>query len=1259
MTWRFWIDVGGTFTDCIGINPQGSALTHKLLSSGSYKLDITRVDGNSVSIHTSLKFCEGFFKGYSCGLTHAVVESFDPVNQILTLNQSYPNRNRIELFSPETSPMCAMRYLMGLTLDKPVGDVSLRLGTTIGTNALLELKGASVGFVTTAGFEDILLIGDQTRKDLFALDVENWSPIFSQCLGVCERIDASGAVLEAVDQEDIRQKLEALYNEGLRSLAICLVNSHRNDEHERIVGELAKSIGFDEISLSSRVAKIPKLVPRSQTTLLDAYLNPVLKNYLSSLRSFLPLADIQLMASSGQLMAPSDFSGKDSVLSGPAGGVLGVSSQYSEKSRPLIGFDMGGTSTDVCRFDGEFHRKHEFTLVDKEKNVGMAIVAPVLDVETVAAGGGSICWYDGYRLRVGPQSAGSQPGPACYGNGGPITVTDLNAFLGYLPTDALPFDLDLDAVSVGLDEIRTVIEVADKKSLTKEALALDFLRIAVENMGEPIERLSLRKGHDLRAHSLVSFGGAASQIVCRVAESLGVGEVLVHRFSSIFSAYGIGLAKRGAIANIDFCYELTGDALEQLMNAAELEKKKLRSRMQAGEVEIDSESFNFTLYVNARFVGQDSTLPIRVTSLDLNAVKSAFHQSHKKIFGFTFQNRSIELRSFRLELSIDQEPFKIKEQGEQSESAVQRIYDDGKWISVPCLSWGDLRKSPKKGPLIIKGFDTVVYVMAGWTVVFSEHHLRLSHESGSKRTELSNPDHPYQLAIWTNKMSAIADMMGAQLELTSISVNIKERRDFSCAIFSAEGDLLVNAPHIPVHLGAMSDTVRCLIRSGKPLSPGLTYACNHPRLGGSHLPDVSLISPVFVKGHAKPILFVANRAHHSELGGITPGSMPPFSKELSEEGVIIPFTQVMENGEIGLNEIEALLRAPPFPSRNVSDNLSDLRAQIAANVLGCRNLVGFLETIDFETIGGFVQRHLHMGKDMTQNVLKKIGESERVFSDTMDDGYQISVRISIEENGGLFDATVDFSGSYGCPVPGNLNAGSAIIKSALLYVLRLLAEDDALPLNDGALSQVQLHIPEGSFSNPFIGDSEHLPAVVGGNVETSQRIVDVLLGAFGRAAASQGTMNNLIVGNDQGLGFYETLGGGAGATDKKEGAHGVQVHMTNTKITDIEILEERYPVLVREFSIRRASGGRGKFSGGDGLCRHFEFLEPLTVSLLTERRSKPPFGLNGGAPGLCGRNLYRMRGEKDWQELEGKVLLNVQSGDELKILTPGGGGFGG
>jgi len=1163
------------------------------------------------------------------------------------------------------APLAAMRILSRVRMCDPLPDCTVHLGTTRGTNALLTKSGARTALIASKGMKDFLTIGDQTRPHLFELAIRKPQPLFETSIEIDERVLADGTVECRPDESKVRQQLTELKNAGIESIAICLMHGYRYPQHEEDVGRIACEIGFADVRLSHRVSPLIKLIPRGETTVLDAYLNPVIGTYLDEIQAGLSKrSGLKLMTSAGGLVSRDYFSGKDSVLSGPAGGVVGaarVATQFGFDR--VIGFDMGGTSTDVSRYESvdgndQFEREYE------SQKAGVRIVTPMMAIETVAAGGGSVCWFDGTKLCVGPESAGANPGPTCYGKGGPLSITDVNLFLGRIVPDQFPFPLDHQAVENRLTRMCDELKVAGFEYSPQE-LAEGFVKIANHSMATAISTVSIARGYDPDDHVLMSFGGAGSQHCCGVAENLEMSRILDHPQSSILSAVGIRLADRTS-HETSAIREVWDVGLEQRLETAFVQMKDRASSRLRVDDSSAAPSIAIRRRIDMRYTGTEQYLTIELAA-DQTA-KALFEDRHRQLYGYV-QDRPIEVVAMRVEAILEGNRLTpatpVREFERLEPDSFQEMYVRGETCRAGCY---DRRKISTgdgiAGPAIITDRYSTTIVDSGWTAKCIGDGTLLI-ERAVDQTADANADHsatrvpesavrtpdPVQLEIFNRSFATIARQMGVALQMTSVSVNVKERLDFSCAIFTATGDLVVNAPHIPVHLGAMSETVREVIRRNGDVVAGDVFVTNDPYAGGSHLPDVTVVSPVFDSSQSSLLFWVASRSHHAEIGGKAPGSMPADARFLAEEGVLIDNFKLVDAGTERFDQLEVILGSPPFPSRNVRENLADLAAQVAANRAGEKELLSLVERYSFETVDRYMQFIRSAAETKARAAIARLPSHEMKFHDQLDNGATIAVSIQRVDD----RLEIDFDGTD--RVTGdNLNGNWAIVSSAVMYVIRCLVDED-IPLNEGLLSPVTIRLPE-CLLNPKVGDNHphNSPAIVGGNVETSQRVVDVILGALGIAAASQGTMNNWLIG-DESFGYYETVGGGSGATAELPGVDAIHTHMTNTRLTDPETLETKYPCILREFAIRIGSGGAGAKAGGCGIVREIEFTRPLTLSLLTGRRKSQPYGLSDGKPGASGIN-WLIDIDQTSHELAWRCEIRISAGQRLRLETPGGGGIG-
>lgn len=1273
--WQFWIDVGGTFTDCVARLPSGELRRRKVLSSAVTKGQISaRPRADQFADQRRVGDPLDFWQGWQLRWRHSsgqwidggLISGSDRDRGILTVrirdHELPPIGTAYELASELDSPTVAVRFLLGLGAGTPLPPVEIYLGTTRGTNALLTRTGARTAFVTTRGFADILRIANQDRPELFALAIVKPQPLFERAVEIDERVAADGAVLTVLDLDAARRQLMELRTAGIESVAICLMHGYRYHEHERQLAHLARSIGFRDVRASHEVAPLARIVARGDTTLVDAYLQPVLRDYLARIEQQLAcdagFRPLRVLTSAGGLVPASDFRAKDSVLSGPAGGVVG----YSRVARAAgfhraIGFDMGGTSTDVSRFDGQYEREYE------TRKAGVRIVAPMLAIETVAAGGGSICGFDGVRLFVGPASAGADPGPACYGRGGPLTVTDLNFFLGRILPDYFPFPLHAAPVEQALDDLRQSMRDAVADLPSRLEIAEGLLAIANTQMAQAIRSISVAKGYDPRDYLLVPFGGAAGQHACDVARELEIDQWLSHPDAGLMSALGIGLADAVRHRLQAYYRNLSEVPAAELSATFARLADECRTELLAESIAPDRITIQESLEL--RYVGVDASLIVERP--DDGDYEAAFATLHRTRYGYDYAQRPLELVAARVVATGHSDctlPPSVSVAGREAtpQGSSQTCFA-GAWCATPVYQREQLPPGARiPGPAIVaEPYATTVLapewrgeILSGGALLVRRAPVASGGSSSQPRsaaTDHGSDYDPVRLEVISRHLTSIAEQMGIALRNTATSVNVKERLDFSCAIFTAAGELVVNAPHIPVHLGAMGETVRRIVTDLPPLAPGDVLITNDPYRGGSHLPDITVVTPVHDPQSGELWFFTASRAHHAEIGGITPGSMPPFSTSLAEEGVLISSFKLVDRGQPRWEELRAMLVAGPFGSRSPADNLADLEAQVAANQLGRLAVEKLVERYTWREVQRYMAILQQVADRKLAQALARLPRGRHTFRDSLDDGSPICVAITIESDGLEFD----FTGTAGV-LRSNLNANRAIVLAAIMYCLRCMINEE-VPLNHGLLRRVKLVLPECLLNPPAGPTAADCPAVVGGNVETSQRVVDVILGALGLAAASQGTMNNLLFGNDR-FGYYETICGGSGATPDAEGADAVHTHMTNTRLTDPEVLELRFPVRLLEFSIRNHSGGDGAHRGGNGVVRRLQFLQPLQLSILSQRRGPyPPFGLAGGGPGALGVNLL-CRADGAVEQLAACTTLAVQPADELIIQTPGGGGYG-
>ncbi len=1201
MGWRIWIDRGGTFTDVVARAPDGALITRKLLSENPERYEDAAIEG---------------------------------VREILGLR------------SGEPIPAEAIDHV--------------KMGTTVATNALLERKGERTVLVTTRGFADALRIGYQTRPRLFDRHIVLPSLLHERVIEIDERIDAHGAVLTPLDEEAAEADLREAVAAGIRACAIALLHGYRYPEHEARLAEIVGRVGFTQVSVSHRASPLMKLVSRGDTTVVDAYLSPILRRYVDRVAAALG-ADaehgprLMFMQSHGGLTDAALFEGKDAILSGPAGGVVGMARTGAAAGFDrLIGFDMGGTSTDVTHYAGAYERSLETEVA------GVRLRAPMMHIHTIAAGGGSILHFDGARFRVGPDSAGADPGPACYRRGGPLCVTDANVMLGKIQPAHFPHvfgpaaDQPLDAPIVRrkfaalADEINAATGGPPR---TPEEVADGFLRIAVENMANAIKKISVQRGHDVAGYTLNCFGGAGGQHACLVADRLGMTAVLLHPLAGVLSAYGMGLADIRSLRELQLEIPFDAAALAAIDDACRPKEEEARAEVAGQGIEAASIRVARTLHL--RYEGSDTTLPVDFT--DFEAMLEAFRAGHVKRFGFAAPRRPLICAAAAIEAvgetGADAEAIRpAAETGDPARplQAVS-IYTDGSWREADLYRRDDL--SPGQvidGPAIIAEATATTVVEPDWRAELNPRGdliLSRARPRGGEDAVGTSVD-PVMLEVFNNLFMNIAEQMGATLANTAYSVNIKERQDFSCAVFDAHGNLVANAPHVPVHLGSMSDSVKVVLAQNPgAINPGDVFALNAPYNGGTHLPDVTVITPVYNEAGTEILFFVGSRGHHADIGGRTPGSMPPDSALIDEEGVVVDNFRLVAGGEFREQATRALLASGPYPCRNIDHNIADLTAQIAANAVGGRELARMIGQFGIDVVRAYMGHVQDNAEESVRRVIDVLKDGR--FTHPLDNGARIEVAIRVDHAARA--TAIDFTGTAPQGA-NNFNAPAAVCRAAVLYVFRCLVADD-IPLNAGCMKPLELILPDRSIIN-----AAHPAAVVAGNTEVSQAIVDALFGALGVLAASQGTMNNFTYGNARHQN-YETLCGGTGAGPDHPGASAVHSHMTNTRMTDPEVLEWRFPVRVDSFAIRHGSGGRGRFSGGDGIVRRLRFLEPMTATIVSSHRATDPHGLAGGMPGARGRNAVE-RADGRIEELTGSDSAEMAAGDVFVIETPGGGGFG-
>ena len=1267
LPWHIWIDTGGTFTDCLALDPAGTLRRAKVLSSSALRAVIAEVESaDTLRIAEDWGAAPGVVDGLELRVLSGDAEGvriakYDPASGRLRLERGMEGLRpgaAMEVRSPEEAPVLAARLVTGTAYGAALPPLAMRLATTRGTNALLERRGAATALFITRGFGDLLRIGTQQRPDLFALDVRKPEPLYADSIEVDERRAADGSVLVALDADAARAAAARIASTGIRSAAVALAHAFRDPAHERALADALRAAGFEHVSISSDLAPFIGLLARAETAVVDAYLGPVIGGYLEGVRRELGGGRLHVMTSAGGLVRPEDFRAKDSLLSGPAGGVVGaaLAGRRAGHAR-VIAFDMGGTSTDVARVDGDFEYVWEHEVA------GARIVAPALAIETVAAGGGSICAFDAQGVRVGPESAGASPGPACYGAGGPLTVTDCNLLLGRLDPARFAIPVDPAPAAAAADALAARVRESTGEAVDRQALLAGLIDIADERMADAIRGISLRRGYDPSEYALVAFGGAGAQHACGVASRLGIGTVIVPTDAGLLSALGIGHAPVERFAERQVLRRLNDveDAIESTFDALSAEAADAVAREGVPRDEIDIRR----RIANLRYVGQDSTLTIEWDRSV--AMRDAFEERYAAVYGHRPASRPIEVESLRAIASTrtheDPAPA-APDPHDAAPAATRETWIGGAWAQVPVYERDRLVPGARlAGPALIAERHSATFAAAGWSAAVdgasnlvltaspagnAEFSVRTHSRTNALTHSRTSVPEAVRLELFVSRFRALVGEMGEMLRRTALSTNVKERLDFSCALLDAAGELVVNAPHIPVHLGAMGLCVRS-VREAVEMRPGDVIVTNHPGFGGSHLPDVTVITPVH-DDEAVLIGYVASRAHHAEIGGTRPGSMPPNAHTLAEEGVVIAPMHLVRGGEARWEAMRDVLAGGPHPSRSIDDNLADLAAAVAANHRGAEMLRALAREHGRGAVADYMDALKRRAEAGIRDALRRIPDGAYEAVERLDDGSPLRVRIDVAGD----RATIDFAGSADVH-PGNLNATPAIVRSVVLYVLRLLVREP-LPLNEGLLRAVELIVPPGLLNPPFGTDPSLDPAVVGGNTEVSQRLTDTLLKALGVAACSQGTMNNVLWGSDR-FGYYETVCGGTGAGPGWDGASAVHSHMTNTRITDPEVVEHRYPVRVERFGIRAGSGGAGAHRGGDGAVRELTFLEPMSLSVLTQHRAQGPYGGAGGHPGAPGRQrVIRPTGEV--LELGAVDGTEVEAGDRLVLETPGGGGWG-
>ncbi|MBX3662061.1 MAG: hydantoinase B/oxoprolinase family protein [Burkholderiales bacterium] len=1195
--WQFWIDRGGTFTDIVARRPDGRIVTHKLLSED-------------------------------------------------------PARYR-------DAALAGIRDLLGIARDAAIPAetiAAVRMGTTVATNALLERKGEPTALFITRGFRDALRIAWQNRPRIFDRRIVLPDLLYGATWEVDERIGAHGEILRAPDAAALRRDFAAARAGGYSAVAIVFMHGYRHPAHEQFAAALAREAGFSQVSVSHEVSPLMKLVARGDTTVADAYLTPVLRRYVEQLRSELPGVRLLFMQSNGGLTDAARFRGRDSILSGPAGGIVGAArTALAAGCERIIGFDMGGTSTDVAHFAGR-----DLSALERSFDAqvaGVRIRAPMLSIHTVAAGGGSILHFDGARMRVGPDSAGADPGPACYGKGGPATITDCNAVLGRIQPDFFPRvfggdgrqPLDLPAAQQRLRALHVKIFNKNNNLHSIEAVAEGFLRIAIENMANAIKKISVQRGHDVTRYTLACFGGAAGQHACRVADALGMPRILIHPLAGVLSAYGMGLADITAMREQTVEAPLDETSVQQLQTRVDALAAAARDEVLAQDVAASA----VTLHPRARlkYAGTDSALTVAWN--DAGAMRRAFEAQYLERYSFLMPERGLVIEALSVEAIGRGEdsgaPFPAAPPVQPPSAAARvRFYGEGAWHAAPVYRREALGPGHRvEGPALLVDANATTVVEPGWRAEVSDHNdLLLVRREARAAAQAGTRADPVLLEVFNNLYMSIAEQMGATLANTACSVNIKERLDFSCALFDRDGRLIANAPHMPVHLGSMGESVKTVIAASRGnLLPGDAWMLNDPYAGGTHLPDITVITPVFDAAGREVLFYTGSRGHHADVGGITPGSMPPDSRHIDDEGVLISSFLLARDGRLREAETRALFASAKHPARNIDQNIADLQAMIATNRKGALELGKMVAQYGLDVVAAYMRHVQDNAEEAVRRVIDRLHDGE--FSYEMDHGAVIRVAIRVDT--ATRSAIIDFSGTSHQGAD-NFNAPFAVTMAAVLYVFRTLVDDD-IPLNAGCLKPLTVIVPEGSLLNP-----RHPAAVVAGNVETSQCVTDALYGALGVMGASQGTMNNFTFGNGRHQ-YYETIAGGSGAGDGFNGTSCVQTHMTNSRLTDPEVLEWRYPVRLEEFAIRRGSGGGGCWRGGDGAVRKIRFLETMSAAILSGHRRVQPYGMAGGLPGATGRNAVE-RADGRIEELGACAGTTMQPDDVFVIETPGGGGYG-
>jgi 5-oxoprolinase (ATP-hydrolysing) len=1252
------IDTGGTFTDLIASDSDGNNYRRKILSSGSIRgTIIQRNDAKSFYIKENWKLTRDFLSGFSFSILsggqsfESTVEVYDPEACLLQIREPIPEALfraglSFELTTGEEAPVLAARMTTETGLEEAFPLINMRLGSTKGTNALLEKKGAPTVLFITKGFKDLLEIGTQQRPHIFQLNITKSKPLPQEIIEIDERIDADGNVLKSLQVDMYAGLIAELKQTGIESAAVAFLHAYKNPAHELLFKGLLEKHGIKFISVSAELSPLIKILERTASTAVNAYLSPIIDRYLYGVSGAIN-SSILVMNSAGGLIHAEAFYAKDSLLSGPAGGVVGAAAIGSKAGiTRLITFDMGGTSTDVSRYNNGYDYTYALQIGDAQ------VFSPAIAIETVAAGGGSVCTFDGFKLTVGPESAGAEPGPACYGAGGPLALTDVNLLLGRMDIGSFGIPVNVADADEKLDELIGQINTQTGKQHTKEQVLGGFMEIASEIMAGAIKKISTSNGFDPAEYTLLAFGGAGGMHACGIAGLLNITSILIPEDAGLLSAYGIStasierFAEKQVLKTVDEFFDVAEDNYHSMIEEA---SRKLQGDL-SGKVEAKVD----LLEVSMRFLGQDSILGVEWSGSKKQLIDD-FRKKYTALFGHWVEDRTIEVESMRVKVSvvkrdIETEPERAKSVVFATPEHHIRSWDGYNWTDAPVFMRADLVQGQEiTGFAIITDDKSTTVVEKGWRVTVDPKGNLLMNLEDTQQFEPAKADQSQEtkLELFTNRFMSVAANMGAILQRTALSVNIKERLDFSCALLDADGFLVANAPHIPVHLGGLGMCVRTLLEQFT-FEAGDAVVTNHPFYGGSHLPDVTLITPVFYQGER--VAFVVNRAHHAEIGGISPGSMPPSATNLAEEGVTIAPFYLVKKGIPNWSGMKSILEDAPYPSRLVDENLADLNAALAANLEGVAVFSGLIELYGKDEVMHYLAMLRRYATDKIRSVLSGIADGKYQAEELLDDGTQIKVSITIKGENIVFD----FSGS-GDVHPKNMNATPAIVNSVVIYVMRLLV-DEEIPLNDGLMDPVEIILPEGFLNPPFDREPQDCPAVVGGNVEVSQRLTDTLLKALGLAACSQGTMNNILFGNDS-FGYYETICGGTGATSGHHGASAVHQHMTNTRITDAEVLEHRFPVRLNRFEIRKGSGGKGQYSGGDGTIRDYTFLDDMELSILSQHRKQQPYGFEGGQTGATGRQ-WVIRQDESKEELKGVDHVHLQKGDKFVVETPGGGGFG-